>query len=39
MGVVLRVQVPPRWWNSTRFLNTVLTTRYFDELGLPRIAS
>jgi RNA-directed DNA polymerase len=27
------------WWNSTRFLHTVLTTRYFDELGLPRLGS
>jgi group II intron reverse transcriptase/maturase len=27
------------WWNSTRYLHTVLTNRYFDELGLPRLAS
>jgi len=27
------------WWNSTRYLHTVLTTRYFDELGLPRLAA
>ena len=27
------------WWNSTHYLHTVLTTRYFDELGLPRLAA
>lgn len=27
------------WWNSTRYLHTVLTTRYFDELGLPSFAA
>jgi hypothetical protein len=27
------------WWNSTRSLHAVLTTRYFDELGLPRLAA
>jgi len=27
------------WWNSTHYLHTVLTTRYFDELGLTRLAA
>jgi hypothetical protein len=27
------------WWNSTRYLHTVLTTRNFDELGVPRLAA
>jgi len=27
------------WWNSIRYLHIVLTTRYFDELGLPRLAA
>jgi group II intron reverse transcriptase/maturase len=27
------------WWNSTRYLHTVLTLRYFDALGLPRLAA
>jgi group II intron reverse transcriptase/maturase len=27
------------WWNSAQYLHTVLTIRYFDELGLPRLAS
>lgn len=27
------------WWNSTRYLHAVLTTRYFDDLGLPRLAA
>lgn len=29
-----------RWWrNSSYYLHTVLTTRYFDELGVPRLAA
>jgi group II intron reverse transcriptase/maturase len=28
-----------RWWlNSARMLNSVLTNRFFDELGVPRLA-
>ena len=28
-----------RWWsNSNKLLNTVLTTRYYDRLGLPRLS-
>ena len=28
-----------RWWrNSALYLHTVLTNRFFDELGLPRLA-
>jgi RNA-directed DNA polymerase len=25
------------WWNSAQGLHSVLTTRYFDELGVPRL--
>lgn len=29
-----------RWWrNAAMYLQTVLTTRYFDQLGLPRLAT
>jgi RNA-directed DNA polymerase len=27
------------WWNSAQGLQLVLTTRYFDELGVPRLRS
>lgn len=27
------------WWNSTKYLHVILTNRYFDGLGLPRLAT
>jgi len=27
------------WWNASRYLHVALTTRYFDGLGVPRLAT